>query len=99
MPVFTPPLRLEWTFADGVSAPSDKRFWSHFGPQPRGRSVIKIAGVWTTVDVPTSDQVSQATPIVDTHGYSVPGAFIGGHEYEVTATVAAELTAAGYVVT
>lgn len=71
-------------------------FWSRFGPQPRGRSVLKIAGTWTTVDFPTNDQVNAATTIVDTHGQAVPGAFIGGRRYPITATVSAELTAAGF---
>lgn len=55
-----------------------------------------MAGTWTTVDNPTNDQVVNATRIIDTNGESVPGAFIGGHIYPITATVEAELVAAGY---
>lgn len=89
---------MEWTFAEGASTPSDKRFWNHFGPQPRGRSVIKIDGVWTIVDNPTNAQIAGATRIIDTNGESVPGALLGGHVYPVTATVADELQAAGFTV-
>ena len=94
---FIPPLRTDWSFAEGVRR-DDKAFWGHFGTQPRGRSVIKIAGVWTTVDYPTTAQVNDATTIIDTNGERVPGAFLGGHIYPVTATVQAELEAAGYTV-
>jgi hypothetical protein len=98
LPTFTPPTRSDWTFADGVGRrdPSARRFWSHYGAQPRGRSVLKIAGVWTTLDYPTTDQVNAATAIVNTQGERVPGAFIGGHEYDITDAVEAELIAAGY---
>ncbi len=95
-PVFTPPLRTDWSYAEGVREPDNKRFWAHFGLQPRGRSVLKIAGVWTTVDYPTSTQLNATTNIVDPNGYTVQGAFIGGHVYDITSSVAAELIAAGY---
>lgn len=94
-PTFTPPTRQDWTFAEGQPL-GERRFWSFFGPQPRGRSVLKIAGVWTTVDNPTVSQCNNATRIIDTHGESVPGCFMGGHEHPVTAAVSTELTAAGY---
>lgn len=98
MPVFVPPSRQDWTFADGVPVypdPSARRFWAHFGTQPRGRSVIKIDGTWTIVDNPTNAQITNATPIVDTNGERVPGALLGGHVTPVTDAVAAELTSAG----
>lgn len=95
MPVFTPPTRTDWSFAEG-QRPPEARFWAHFGTQPRGRSVIKIDGTWTTVDWPTMSQVSNATRIIDVNGESVPGAFLGGHIAQITDAVAAELTAAGY---
>ena len=97
MPTFTPPLRTDWTFAEGSNlTPGDRRFWAHFGMQPRGRSVLKIAGVWTTVDYPTNDQINATTTIVNPQGETVPGAFLGGHVHPVTATIATELTNAGY---
>lgn len=98
MASFTPPLRTDWTYAEGVREPSSRQFWAHFGAQPRGRSLLKIAGTWTLVDYPTTDQINSATRIVDTNGESVPGAFLGGHVYPVTAAVADELQAAGYSV-
>lgn len=95
MATFTPPLRTDWTFAEGAPR-RDKDFWAHFGTQPRGRSVLKIDGVWTTVDWPTVSQCNDATPIIDVHGESVPGVFMGGHEHPITETVRLELVAAGY---
>lgn len=94
MPVFTPPTRSDWTYADGAPE-RDRQFWGHFGPQPRGRSVIKIDGVWTIVDTPTNAQIVTATPIVNPYGETVPGALLGGHVTPVTDIVAAELTSAG----
>lgn len=97
MSVFTPPQRTDWTFAEGAPR-HDRRFWGHFGTQPRGRSVLKINGTWTTIDWPSVSQCNAATPIVDVHGESVPGCFMGGRTYSITETVAAELVAAGYSV-
>ena len=57
----------------------------HFGGQPRGRSVLKIGGVYQTVDTPSTDQCSSATEV-----------YLGGHIYPVTQAVADALTAAGY---
>lgn len=51
----------------------------------RGRSVLKNAGVYTTLDVPTSDQVDAADI-----------AYIGGHIYEITDEEYNALIAAGY---
>lgn len=48
------------------------------------------------MDYPTITQISDATTIVDTNGERVPGAFVGGHTHPITATVQAELVAAGY---
>ena len=52
---------------------------------PRGRSVLKNNGVYTTLDGPTVDQVNSADI-----------AYLGGHIYEITDAEAAALTAAGY---
>jgi len=47
--------------------------------------VLKENGVWSTVDNPDANRLAAAQRV-----------FLGGHEYEVDATLAAELTAAGY---
>lgn len=52
---------------------------------PRGRSVVKIGGVYSTVDSPTQAQQDVATEV-----------YIGGHIYEISDAVAASLIAAGY---
>ena len=95
MATFAPPTQNVWLLGEG-SPPQDRRFWNHFGPQPRGRSVLKTGGVWATVDNPTQEQIAAADLITDPLGYKVPGVFLGGHVAEVTATVATELTSAGY---
>lgn len=64
-----------------------QRLMSHFGAQPRGRTVLKVAGVYATYDYPTQDQIDSATEV-----------YLGGHVYEVTQTVADALVAAGYSV-
>lgn len=68
----------------------------YYRPLARGRSVIKIAGTWTTVDGPTADQINDATPIVNTLGETVPGAFVGGYRHPITTAVKTELDAAGF---
>lgn len=95
MPSLTTPIKTEWTYAVG-SPKKDRAFWGRFGTQPRHRWVIKVAGTWTTKDVPSVDDINNATRIIDTHGQSVPGAFVG--VAQVTTTVGNELTAAGYSV-
>jgi hypothetical protein len=57
----------------------------HYRPRPRGRTVLKIGGTYRTVDTPYGDLVDTATEV-----------YLGGHEYVVSDTVAAALTAAGY---
>lgn len=52
---------------------------------PRGRSVIKLNGVYITLDGPTQAQQDAATEV-----------YIGGHIYEISDAVATSLTAAGY---
>lgn len=59
----------------------------HFKSRARGRSVLKVDGVYVTVDDPSQDQIDAATE-----------AYIGGHVYTVTQSVADALTAAGYTV-
>lgn len=93
MPSFTPP-----TVDDVPRILPDSRgpgmlLMRHFSELPRGRSVVKIAGVYTTVDIPTTDQLTAA-------GVEGTDWFLGGHgPYTVTDAVGTALTAAGYVVT
>lgn len=59
-------------------------------PLPRGRSVVRISGTYTTVDNPTSGQLEAAG---NRDGIDF---FLGGHIYTISDAVAAALTAAGY---
>lgn len=59
----------------------------HFGGQARGRSVLKIGGVYQTIDTPSTDQCASATEV-----------YLGGHIYEVSDDVAIALDEAGYTV-
>lgn len=93
---FEGPVAYDWTFADGARSPGERRYWSYFGTQPRGRSLLKIAGVWTVVDFPSTTQINDADTIVDINGQTVPGYLAGGHVHTVTDAIAAELTEAGY---
>lgn len=68
--------------------PLNRRINSHAKWKPgqrRGRSVLKTAGVFTTVDVPTVDQTNAADEY-----------YAGGHIYEINVLQAADLLAAGY---
>ena len=78
--------------------PSSKRFWGHFGLQPRGQSVIRTSGTWATVENPTTSQIAAADNIRNPNGELVAAVFQGGRSYEITSTIATELTNAGYTV-
>jgi len=51
----------------------------------RGVSVLKVDGTYTDVRYPSQTELEEADAY-----------YLGGHEYEVSDAVAAELTAAGY---
>lgn len=57
------------------------------GGQRRGRSVLKLNGVYQTIDTPTVDQTHAATEV-----------YMGGHIYTITNITADALVAAGYTV-
>lgn len=65
----------------------ERRLFRHYGPWPRGRSVIKVAGVYRTVDNPDQLTLASATEV-----------YLGGHEYVISDATADALQAAGYVV-
>lgn len=97
MPSFTPPTAFDEPQVLGVPHPGNKLL-RHYRALERGRSVLKIAGTWTTVDSPTTDQVNDATQIRDAAGNLVPGAFTGGRTFQITEAIKTELVAAGYTV-
>jgi len=63
-----------------------KMLFERLGAQPRGRSVLRTAGVYATLDYPTTAQINAATE-----------AYIGGHIYDVDNATVAALVAAGYI--
>lgn len=91
MPVFTPPTVLDLSSVsenpDEIARnPIGYALMRHYGPKgPRGRTVLKESGVYTTVDLPEADRIAAADAV-----------YLGGHIYDVDATEAAALTAAGY---
>lgn len=94
MPIFEPPtvndvptVYVVWPDRYYPVSRVAQRLRSYYGPNPRGRSVLKIAGTYQTIDVPSQDQIDSATEV-----------YLGGHLYEVTQTVADALAAAGYTV-
>lgn len=98
MASFTPP-----TIADRDAVPkyqpvemdrwqwaAAKQLFRHYGGNPRGLSVVKVAGHYQTVDGP------EITILTGVEGVDY---FLGGHgPYTVTTAVGNALTADGYTV-
>ena len=96
MPYFSPPVVYDLPTSldnpaemrrQGVNA-STNRMFSHFNRtvgRARGRTVVKVAGVYQTVDVPSQALLDTASEV-----------YLGGHVYEVLGPVEAALVAAGY---
>lgn len=59
----------------------------HYKNRAQGMSVLKIDGVYQTIVTPSQEQIDAASEV-----------YLGGHFYEVSASVASALTAAGYSV-
>lgn len=59
----------------------------HYKNRAVGRSVLKIAGVYQTIDTPTQEQVASATEY-----------YAGGHIYVISDATAVALSNAGYTV-
>lgn len=99
MPYFAPPVVYDnpTSYPAGLERvqphPVDRstnRMFSHFNRtvgRARGRTVLKEAGVYVTVDAPDANRIAAAEEV-----------YMGGHVHEVTSSVASALTAAGYTV-
>jgi hypothetical protein len=87
MPTFIPPIVRDVPPLDVTAKGLAARLFRHYGPYPRGRSVLRIGGVYLTFDTPSQELIDTATEV-----------YLGGHIYEVTAEVADALTLAGYTV-
>lgn len=85
MPTFQPPTVNDNPAVLPETSGLALRLFRYFGPYTRGRSVLKIAGVYSTWDYPSDLDIAAASEV-----------YLGGHVYIVTDSVAAALTAAGY---
>lgn len=85
MPVFTPPIALHNPPVGPEHRGIAYRLFRYLGPQPVGRSVLRIGGVYSTVDMPDQLTLATATEV-----------YLGGHVYPISAETATALTAAGY---
>lgn len=85
MPTFSPPVAYVGPRVLPRTRGPARAFFGRAGGAPVGQSVLKIDGVYQTIMTPTVDQTLAATEL-----------YQGGHVYEVSASVAAALTAAGY---
>ena len=92
MPVFQPPTVNDLPTILPETRGVQYRLWRYYGGNPRGRSVVRIGAVYTTVDTPTTTQLEAAG---NREGIDF---FLGGHVYTVSAAVAAALIADGYTV-
>ncbi len=88
MPWFTPPVVYDSPPFTSETSRGVLLYARHRPPQPRGRSVIKVGGVYTVLDMPTMEQQSLAS-----HTY------LGGHWYYVYGQEEADLLAAGFTLT
>lgn len=70
-----------------------------YGARARGQTVVKKDGAYTTYDLPEQATLDAADLIRWPSGELKPAVYLGGHEYEVTAAEATDLTNAGYTVT
>jgi hypothetical protein len=85
LPTFSPPTAdTVPPFLPTTRGPA-RRLMRHYKARARGRSVLKTAGVYATVDTPSQTQIDAATEY-----------YAGGHVYTVTQAVADALAAAGY---
>lgn len=87
MPVFSPPLSYDMVSVLPETRGVQRQLFRYYAGNPRGLSVVKVAGHYTTVDTP------YAATLVGTEGVDW---FLGGHVYTVTSAVATALNADGY---
>lgn len=86
---FTPPYVLDLPPVLPETRGLQRALWRYAPNRPRGRTVIKENGTYTTLDavVLTPERVAAAQAL-----------YLGGHVYAVDEAEAASLTAAGYTV-
>lgn len=85
MTIFRPPVVYTLPRVLPTTRGPERSHFRHYSPLPVGQSVLKLNGVYQTIQNPTANQCEAATEV-----------YLGGHKYEVNDTIAAALTAAGY---
>lgn len=85
MPTFTPPIVHDVPRVLPETRGVPFLLMRHYSELPRGRTVVKVGGVYSTVDNPEQSLLDVATEV-----------YLGGHIYTITDAVATALTAAGY---
>lgn len=88
MPTFNPPTANDLPGITPETKGIQYRLFRYYGNNPRGKSVVMVAGHWTTMDYPSSEDFVQGTDGINF--------FLGGHIYTITAGQAATLTADGF---
>ena len=83
--LFSPPVHFVGPRLTHRSWGPERWYFRRASALPVGRSVLKIDGVYVTIDTPTQAQIDSATEY-----------YAGGHVYTVDAATAEALTAAGY---
>lgn len=86
MPTFEPPVAYDVpTVLPTTRGPARDLFRWYAGGRARGRTVLKEAGTYVVVDMPTSARCDAAEAV-----------YLGGHIHTITDAEAAALTAAGF---
>lgn len=84
---FVPPLVFDSAPVTEKTFGVERRLFRYYGGNPRGLSVVKVAGHYTTIDGPYQEL------LVGTDGIDY---FLGGHNYQIPKAVALALQADGY---
>jgi hypothetical protein len=88
MPTFFPPIAYDNPAILPDTQGIKRELFKYYGPYPRGRSVVLVSGHWTVMDYPLNEVYVQGQDGIDF--------FLGGHQYQVSASIAAALTADGF---
>jgi hypothetical protein len=88
VPIFSPPVVFDNPPVLPETRGIQRALFRHFGPYPRGRSVVYRAGHYVIVDTPPNEEL-----LTLTEGVTY---FLGGHVYTVDDDIAALLEADGF---
>lgn len=85
---FIPPLVYDMAAVLPETHGVQRQLFRYYGDNPRGLSVVKVAGHYVTIDNPSADLLV---------GLEGSDWFLGGHNYVVSKATSAALVADGYV--